>query len=288
MAVFSDPKAFGSRLTGFNKPPVGNFELNTDHPLNNYLRSAFYFGIRDSGTNANEDWKTNRIYSMAGTLPSNVAFGVDSDGTHLDCTTTGTNGVNYGEIELADETFDNMGEITILCGFKRTGDQDFGYGRLICKSNGSSGDEWGATLNSNGGGRYLRWRIKGNSMTGGTALTDNVYYDAAFTYKNGDRSIYLDGEVDNNDSVTLGTSLSDAYPTSLFANPTSSSRAMTGKMYYCIVFDKVLTQEEIQSFIRDRYQLLRPTAKIYSFTDEGAAPTGGPVAGSFGLLGVGI
>ena len=171
------------------------------------------------------------------------------------------NSPNYVQIALGKPTaLDITGSITVLTGYMRTGDQYSGFGRLLCRTNGSTGDDWGVAISPEASGSYVRWRVNGDSLEGSTALVQDQFYNIAtvFDAANSTRFTAIDGVIDASDGVT--GPLSIANDISVGANSGSDNRAINGKIYYTVIFDRALTLAEINTFNSDPYAIMAVAA----------------------------
>lgn len=250
--------------------PNGKFELDTDHWLFPSMRFAMYPGSQGSGLK-HVDLKTHERFERIGT-PGNATFKRDLKGGYLDCVTSGTDGVDAAEIALGQPTsLDGLGEITILTGYMRTGNQDVGFGRIISRSNGGTGDDWSVTIEQEISNNNIRWRVEGSSFLSNLQTVIGDYYDIQCTYKPGARAIYVDGVLDNSDTLNVGT-LPDDQNVSLLAHPDSTTRGITGNVYYVVVLDRALTQGEVSAFNSNPYQILKPIRPTIYYTLPSGVP----------------
>lgn len=152
---------------------------------------------------------------------------------------------------------------------------------LVAKSSVSSGENTSLQLGTNGANIELYM----NSITGGAGketvnagIQDNQWYHIALTYNTGDitntTQLYLDGELiktwgasywydnlySNNSPLTFGG-----------ANPTSPDGLFNGKIDEFLLFEKVLTPDEIKSLTDGVIESTTNSDKLGNVTQESSA-----------------
>lgn len=240
--------------------------LDSSHPLRRNIKFAMYPGAVGQGIQ-HLDLHSGEFFTRDN--PTRATYKKDKRGGFLSFNPAST--TNFSEIELLQPPeLKGLTEITVLSGVIRTGNQSSGFGRVISRTNGGSGDDWSTTLNADSGGAAVRWRVNGNSLTGATSLVNGTYYDIANTYKAGERLIVLNGELDASD--TLSASLPDDQNISIGAHPSSNSRELTGDIYYVVVLDRAMSLEEVKTFQKNPYQILSPLVLNNYSIDTGPPP----------------
>lgn len=232
--------------------------LDANHPLRSNIKFAM-FPAQSLGAEY-KDLHSGNTYPLlggAGTVADQHSYGEDANGRYMNFTPDLANPSNHSQIVLGSPAdLALTSDMTILSGFVRTGDQYSGFGRIICRTNGGTGDDWGVAIAPVSDGSYVRWRVNGDSLEGNAALAQDQFYNIAAVYNRtaGTRNIYLDGVYEASDN------LSSAMPTdqsiSIGANGGSNNRGVNGKIYYVVVFDRVLTTGEIATFNADPYAIM--------------------------------
>jgi len=180
----------------------------------------------------------------------------------------------YARINLGQPSgleFSGSDEFTILIGFVRTANQPAGWGRLVCRTNGTTGDDWGLILADDAGGGHARFRINGNNLDGTTDFVNGQYYEIAATYKQGDRKLIIDGVVEVSDSYS-GT-LQNDQNIWIGGNPGSNGdRVAEAGIYHCTILDRALEVDEVIEYQRNSAQILAPEI-VYLPVDEPSGAT---------------
>lgn len=225
-------------------------ELDPEHWL--YDNIVFAMWPADGEGKQHHDAKTGKVYSSSGTMSAGNR-GIDENGEHLKLTpSSALSSAHYINIGQPPELEALNDEITILVGYKRTDDQDSGYGRLVCRTNGSTGDHFGLAQETQSAGSNLRWRV--NNGGGGStniystsAMSLNEYHDIAVTIDdpNNLATISVDGV---QEASSGGVDIVQGYDTAIGTNSGSSTRNLYGDIYYVIILNKALTENEIAKF----------------------------------------
>lgn len=234
------------------KLPSQVLGLNPGDSLRKNIKFCMYMG--QTGANFTDLHRQDR-YTVVGSTAT-WDYRIGPRGRHLFLNPAGSS--VYGRILLGqpkDLEFSGADQFTILSGFVRTEDQPAGWGRIVCRTNGSTGDDWGLILANDAGGGYARFRINGINLNGSTVLTNGKMYHSACTYKQGDRKLYLNGKIDASD--TYSGTLANDQDIGIGYNPGSNGdRAFSGEIYYVVILDRALTGAEIKAFHQNPYRIL--------------------------------
>jgi len=234
--------------------------LDAAHPLRKDIAFAMFHG--DGAVDQFYDLHSGRFFPAEGTVAA-WGRGLDKNGRYYLSNPSSSSlyaRINLGQPEALE--FSGADQFTILQGFVRTGNQPAGWGRLVCRTNGGTGDDWGLILANDAGGGHARFRINGNNLDGSTTLNNNQFYQSACTYKQGDRKLILDGVVDASDAYS-GT-LANDQNIWIGGNPGSNGdRVAEAKIYYTIFLKRALSVKEVRNFQNNIYQILQPHTKYY-------------------------
>jgi len=198
-------------------------------------------------------------------------------------------GVTYG-FNLGDpRSLEISDEITILSGVKVPSNPGGpNWARIISKTNGGTGDNWGVSLQDPPNARELGFRINNNSL-GGSALVANQYHDLAFTYKSGDKRIYIDGNIDVTDTQT--GSITTSGVVKIGSHGSADDRGLFGEIYYLYIIPRSLSQKEVRNISENPWSVFEPPSQrifvpavsgVTGKSNPLSGPLGGPLSGVIG------
>ena len=228
-------------------------ELDPEHWL--YDDIVFAMWPSDGEGKQHHDAKTGKTYPSSGTMSAGNRA-IDENGEYLELTpSSALSSAHYINLGQPPELEALNDAITVLVGYKRTDNQDSGYGRLITRNNGTTGDYWGLAQETNAAGSNLRWRV--NNGAGGstniystTAMALNEYHDIATIADdpNNNVEIFVDGV---SEASSTQVDLLQGRDVVIGSIGSSGSRNLYGDLYYVIIVGRALSAEEIAEFTRN-------------------------------------
>lgn len=259
-------------------------ELNPDHFLFGNIVFAMY--PADGGGDAHIDIKNNKFYDSIGTVSGGIRD-FDANGEFFNFNPAGTDRADAHEIALLQPTeLALTNQITILVGYKRFANQDAGFGRIVCRTNGGSGDDWSITQEAESSASQIRSRIEGGNIFSSTQTVIGEFHEVAITYNQIRHKMIIDGVVEADVARTVG--LSTDQNISIGVNPGSNLRNLYGDTYRVIILDRGLDDAEVIHFQQNVNDVLEPASFAFNQLQVavGAAtpkgPLGHPLFGPFG------
>lgn len=131
--------------------------------------------------------------------------------------------------------------VTIFSVITPGANQGGNWGRIISKSNGGSGDNWGLSVQDHD--LRMSFRINNNSVTATNPLVAGRLHKVASTYDGAIKRIYQDG-LENGSETQTGL-ISTANDVTIGRNATSTNRYYQGGINLILVFDGALFTKQI-------------------------------------------
>ncbi|MCK4733587.1 MAG: PKD domain-containing protein, partial [Methanophagales archaeon] len=193
----------------------------------------------DSSGNNNNGTLTNMV-SAAAWVDGKIGKALQFDGVD-DC-------VNCGN----DSSFDFTSAITIEAWIKTSGSE--GWQEIVDKYHTG----WYLDINSGG---HLSFRVVDSNLNSQSLLPLNDWVHIAATYKSGERKVYLNGKVDNQDSQT-GSIGTNKYVVSMGSRMGQTNAAFKGAVDEVKIYNIALSAEEISAHYQEGLEDTIPPASI--------------------------
>jgi hypothetical protein len=261
MALLKLPKRFHPDFSQPGRKPVGNVEIDYSNPITRGLRLApiFQGNLYDPASNS----------VLSSTLATLVRDEINSH-VKIDSYTA------LGRVDTPAFDCTNWAGVTVISLFKFAG---IASQFPAISSSVKAGDFRGNwMLSTDGNGGIVQFRA-GDATTAANTVETYNDQDVVFAAGTWDgATIELQCAKDNTALSSVTAAQTTAFTGVAAENyigyySRTGGRSYTRPIYYVMVWDRALSQHEIESIRCDPYQILKPAVDPIYFTSSGAAGT---------------